>query len=167
IGLLGTDVGIFADGYAALTPGLRWLPASGVDVGRDDPRMRPVDFFRAALDVEVPAQWLVAGPGKRTEVAAAAGRKTFRFAPAVELPEVALMAGELESYATEIDGVTFEALVHPKHTRNFTVLAEARGEVEQWIAERLDAAREAGLPYPFDAFTVVEVPNTLRSHEGG
>ena len=112
--------------YAALTPGLRWLPAAGTDVGRDDPRTRRPDFFRAALDVEVPAEWLVAGPGKRTEVGAAAGRKTFRFAPAVELPKIALMAGELESYATEIDGVTFEALVHPKHTQNFTVLADAR-----------------------------------------
>ena len=57
----------------------------------------------------MPEEWLVAGPGKRAEVGAAAGRKTFRFAPAVELPKVALMAGELRSYATEIDGVTFEA----------------------------------------------------------
>src|SRR5690606_7035854 len=102
ISLLGTDVGIFHRRYAALTPGLRWLPAPGVDVGRDDPRMRRPDFFRAALDVEVPEEWLVAGPGKRTQVRAAAGRKTFRFAPRVELPEVALMAGPLESYATEI-----------------------------------------------------------------
>ena len=28
-------------------------------------------------------------------------------------------------------------------------------------------ARDAGLAYPFDAFTAVEVPNTLRSYKGG
>src|SRR5688572_28381161 len=77
------------------------------------------------------------------------------------------MAAELESFATEIDGITFEVLVHPDHDSNFAVLAHARAEIEQWIAERLELARDTGLAYPFDAFTAVEVPNTLRSYKGG
>jgi ABC-type transport system involved in multi-copper enzyme maturation permease subunit len=167
IGILGYERGVFDRRYAALTPGIRWLPAAGVDVGRDNPRTRRADYFRVALDVELPSTWLAAGPGKRQVVGSEGDRTTFRFAPQPAVPEVALMAAELESYATEIDGVTFEVLVHPDHDRNFAVLADARGEIEQWIAERLELARDAGLGYPFDAFTAVEVPNTVRSYKGG
>jgi hypothetical protein len=167
VGILGYARGIFDRRYVALVHGIRWLPAAGPDVGRDDPRTRGTDYFRVALDVELPSTWLAAGPGKRELVSSAGDRTTFRFAPQPAVPEVALMAGELESFATEIDGITFEVLVHPDHARNFEVLAEARAEVEQWIAERLELARDAGLAYPFDAFTAVEVPHVLRSYKGG
>ncbi|HJR71373.1 MAG TPA: hypothetical protein VKA43_15120 [Gammaproteobacteria bacterium] len=167
IGLLGYERGLFDRRYVALVPGIRWLPAAGVDVGRDDPRTRRTDYFRIALDVELPSTWLAAGPGKRQTVGSADDRTTFRFAPQPAVPEVALMAAELKSFATEIDGITFEVLVHPDHDRNFEVLADARAEIEEWVAERLELARDAGLAYPFDAFTAVEVPITLRSYKGG
>lgn len=167
IGLLGYQRGLFDRRYVALVPGIRWLPAAGVDVGRDDARTRRTDYFRIALDVELPSTWLAAGPGKRQTVGSAGDRTTFRFAPQPAVPEVALMAAEFKSFATEIDGITFEVLVHPDHDRNFEVLADARAEVEQWVAERLELARDAGLTYPFDGFTAVEVPITLRSYKGG
>ncbi len=167
IGILGYERGIFDRRYVGLVPGIRWLPAAGADVGRDDPRTRRTDYFTVALEVEVPSTWLVAGPGKRQTVSSAGDRTTFRFAPQPAVPEVALMAAELTSFATEIDGVAFEVLVHPDHDRNFAVLADAKGEIEQWIADRLQLARDAGLAYPFDAFTAVEVPNVLRSYKGG
>ena len=166
IGLLGYERAIFDRRYIALLPAIRWLPASGVDVGRDDPRTRLPDYVQVALEVELPEGWLAAGPGRRETLAATGEGARFRFAPAVAIPEVALVAGRLESHATEVQGITFEVLVHPAHTANFTVLAEARGEVEQWIGDRLDLARDAGIEYPYDAFTHVEVPTTLRSYEG-
>src|SRR5690606_6694010 len=167
IALLGYDPAVFERRYVALMPGIHWLPASGVDVGRDDPRRRRTDYFDVALDVALPASWLAAGPGKREVVSSTEDGVTFRFAPAVSVPEVAVIAGELESYSTEIGGSRFEALVHPKHTANFEYLADSREEIEQWIADRLDASADAGLDYPFDAFTVVEVPNRLRGFAGG
>jgi hypothetical protein len=167
VGILGYQRGIFDRRYVALTPGIRWLPAAGADVNRDDARTRRTDYFRIALEVELPSTWLAAGPGKRQPVSSAGDRTTFRFAPEPAVPEVALMAAELTSFATEIEGITFEVLVHPDHDRNFEVLAQSRAEIEQWIAERLTLARDAGLTYPFDAFTAVEVPNTLRSYKGG
>ena len=167
IGLLGYERGIFDRRHVALMPGVRWLPASGVDVGRDDPRNRRPDYMQLSLEVDVPSGWLVAGPGRREPLAADGDRARFRFAPATLLPDIALVAGRFESFATEIQGITFEVLAHPGHTANFTVLAEARAEIEQWVRDRLDLARDAGLVYPFDAFTLVEVPNSLRSFEGG
>jgi hypothetical protein len=167
IGLLGYERGIFDRRYIALTPAVRWLPASGVDVGRVDPRTRLPDYVQVALEVELPEGWLAAGPGRRESLGADGEHVRFRFAPAVAIPEVALVAGTLESHATEVQGITFEVLVHPDHDANFTVLAESRGEIEQWIDDSLDLARDAGLEYPYDAFTLVEVPTRLRSFEGG
>lgn len=165
--LLGQDRGIFDPRYVALTPGIRWLPAPGVDVGRDDSRKRGADYFKLALQVEVPASWLVAGPGRRELVSTTGERVRFRFAPAASVSEVALMASKFRRVQTEIDGVTFEVLLYPDHHRNLEVLAGSRQDIEQWVAEHLEGAASAGLAYPFDAFTIVEVPNRLRSYGGG
>ncbi len=167
IGILGYQSGVFARRHVALMPGNRWLPAAGSDVGRDDPRSRSTDYFDVALDVALPAGWLAAGPAKRQTVSATGDTVVYRFAPPVAVPEVAIVAGELASFATEIDGVWFEVLVDPAHTDNFAVLAHARDEIEQWIGDHLEVAAAAGLEYPFDAFTIVEVPNTLRGFAGG
>lgn len=167
--ILGYDSLVFRRQHVSLLPGLRWLPAPGAEAGRDDPRTRPTDFYHVDLEVEVPQGWLVAGPGRRQEprTAAAAGQARFRFAPDGFVPGVALVAGPYESLATEIDGVVLEALVHPKHRANFEFFADATGEIEDWLGTRLDEARQAGLSYPYDALTLVEVPAMLRGYGGG
>jgi ABC-type transport system involved in multi-copper enzyme maturation permease subunit len=167
IAVLGEQRGLFDRRYVALTPGIRWLPAAGADVQRGDARKRGIDYYQLSLEVEVPKSWLVAGPGRRQAVSGTGERARFRFAPAPAVPEAALMAAEFRSVATEIGGVAFEVLVHPQHDRNLEVLAGSRAEIEKWVAERLEIAASAGLAYPFDAFTIVEVPNTLRSYAGG
>jgi ABC-type transport system involved in multi-copper enzyme maturation permease subunit len=40
VGILGYERGIFDRRYVALTPAIRWLPAAGVDVGRETTRAR-------------------------------------------------------------------------------------------------------------------------------
>ena len=45
VGLLGFEPGVFDRRYVALMPGIHWLPAAGVAVGRDDTRTRRRDFF--------------------------------------------------------------------------------------------------------------------------
>ena len=167
VSVLGYVPGIFEKSYVALMPGIHWLPAAGVDVGNDDTRKRKRDYYSIDLQVEVPSGWLVAGPGKRQDLGSKQGMATFRFAPPVKLPEVALMAAKFKSFAMDVDGITFEALVHPGHETNFTVMADAKDEVAQWIKDHLDVARDAGLAYPFKAFTLVEVPMRLRGFEGG
>lgn len=167
VSLLGYSPGMFNRRYVALMPGIHWLPAAGVDVGSDDTRKHKRDYFSVDLKVNVPSGWLMAGPGKRQDLGNKQGMATFRFAPPVKLPRVALMAAKFKSFAMDIDGITFEALVYPKHDSNFTVMADARDEVKQWIKDQLEVAREAGLAYPFKAFTLVEVPMRLRGFEGG
>jgi ABC-type transport system involved in multi-copper enzyme maturation permease subunit len=166
--ILGYEPIIFTKRHVALLPGVRWLPASGTEAGRGDGRTHPTDFFEIDLIVDVPEGWIVAGPGRRHPAdGAEAGRTRFRFSPGAYLPAVALVAGPYESRSAEIDGVLMEALFHPKHLQNAEFFEDAAGEIRDWLSESLTEAREVGLEYPYDALTLVEVPQTLRGFAGG
>jgi ABC-type transport system involved in multi-copper enzyme maturation permease subunit len=166
--LLGFDNLLFRSRYVALMPGVRWLPATGSEVGRGDPRQRPQDFYRVDLTVEAPEGWLIAGPGRRQEVTGAeSGRARFRFAPPAPLPEVALVGGPLKSRSIEVEGVLLEVLVAAEHESNLDFLADAVDEIGDWLTDRLNEAAELGLPYPYDGMTLVEIPGSLRGFAGG
>lgn len=159
--VLGWDPLIFESDHVSLLPGTGWLPTSGPAATADGTPRTP-DFFTVDLDVEVPPSWLVAGPGRRE---GSDGR--FHFETDAPLPGVALVADRYDSIAVELEGVTLEVLLHPDHHANFTFFADASGEVEDWLDERLAEARDLGLAYPYDGLTLVEVPNRLRGFGGG
>lgn len=166
--LLGYEPSVFKSRFVALLPGSRWLPATGTDVGRGDPRERPLDFYDVDITVELPEGWLAAGPGRRREApGAGSGKARFRFAPGAPVPEVALVAGRFESRSTEIDGVQLEMLVHRAHADVFDTFDDATDELTDWLSEKLTEASGFGLGYPYDGLTMVEVPNELRGFGGG
>jgi len=168
IGLLGYDPLIFDSRFVALMPGVRWLPASGAEIGRADPNVHPTDFYTVDLTVDLPEDWLVAGPGRRQDATGGdGGRVRYRFAPPSPVPDVALIAAPYVSYSTELEGVTLEALIHPSHLANMELFEPATGEIEEWLAEHLTSAEELGLFYPYDGLTLVEVPMSLRGYAGG
>ena len=78
-----------------------------------------------------------------------------------------MVAAPFESVTTHIGNVRFELLLDPGHTRNLGALADAGNEVKEWIADRIEDLSASGLGYPYDGFTVVEVPTVLRGFKGG
>ncbi len=167
LSLLGLERYIFDSRFVALMPGIRWLPASGTEKGRNDLRFRTVDFFDVDLIVDLPSGWLAAGPGRRHEEEGAVDRVRFRFSPPAPVPEVALIASKFKSRSFEVEGVMMEILIHPKHMKNIDLLADIGEKIHPWIGERLREAKAYGLGYPYEGLTLVEVPNTLRSFGGG
>ena len=165
--LLGTESGIFNPGYVALMPGLGWLPHLGSDVPTGDPRTHPADFFEVELEVEVPADWLVAGPGRRETLENDGDTARFRFHPGAPVPHVGLLAARFERRAIEAAGVELEVLVHPTHDRNLRFFADAADEIAARAEEILTDAERLGLPYPYGGLTLVESPLTLRGYGGG
>ncbi len=165
--LLGYESMIFDSKFVALTPGIRWLPTSGPEVNRHDPNKQAVDFFNVDLLVDLPEGWLIAGPGRRVKVENNTQGEQFRFSPSACVPSVALVASRFESRSVEIDGVLFEVLIHKEHLKNLKVMADTGEKIRSWIEDRLEVAKGYGLDYPYDALTLVEVPNLLRSYEGG
>ncbi len=167
IALLGGENIIFNSGFVALMPASRWLPASGPEKGRDDPRERATDFYNVDLLVEVPEKWLVAGPGRRQKVEEKDGFTVFRFSPPSQVPEVALIASQFESRSFEVDDVLMELLISKNHMKNIEVLEDTVDKIRGWAGDKFKEAREMGLGYPYDGFTAVEVPTRLRSYGGG
>ncbi|MDX1385162.1 MAG: hypothetical protein R3190_16030, partial [Thermoanaerobaculia bacterium] len=166
LAMLGTEAAIFARRYVALTPGIYWLPGAGAALPSAEPSRRPLDHSRLDLEVDVPAGWLVAGPGLREPVAGGSGDR-YRFRPAAPVPEVGLIAARLERFATEIEGVEVELLLHRKHLANVELFADAADEIRDRAAEIFRDAARYGVPYPYRGLSLVEAPSQLRAYGGG
>ena len=161
--LLGTEASVFDSRFVALMPTVRWMPTPGPSTGGDDPSRYRRDFFTVELDVEIPPEWLVAGPGRRQETAP--GR--FRFAPAAPVSEVALVASRFERRHLEVAGIDFELLLYPGHGDYLAHFGNALEQLKERVEEVLGDAGKAGLTYPYDGLSLVEVPARLRTFGGG
>jgi ABC-type transport system involved in multi-copper enzyme maturation permease subunit len=167
LGMLGIQTSVFDSKFVAMMPGAHWIPSSGTDVPQSDPRKHPHDYYLLDLEVEIPADWLVAGPGRRQEVSSNEDTRRVRFNPDSPVPHVGLIASEFARREMSVGDVTFEVLFHPSHTRNLDFFAEAVEPMKDRIGEVLDTAQSMGLPYPYDNVTLVETPNVLRGYGGG
>lgn len=165
--LLGDENYLFDRDFVALMPAVRWLPLSGVENSTENQQNNRVDFFNVDLTVGVPKGWLVAGPGRRNKAGEDNKYDLYRFTPPSVVPEVALLASEYESRSYETDGILMELLVHKKHMKNLDVLADTKDKVKEYIDTTLREVKEAGLSYPYDGLTLVEVPTVLRTYGGG
>ena len=156
---LGTQAGIYEPRYVALMPGLRWLPTPGANVedqAAEDP-------FALDLVISAPTGWLVAAPGLRETL----GSGRFRFRPAAPVAAAPVFAAPFVRYADTVAGVDVELLVHPTHRENLDDLAMLGAPLSARLAEAFERADDLGIPYPYRAFTGVEVPGHLRGYGGG
>ena len=151
---LGTEASLFDRRYVALMPDVHWLPGSAAPSR---------DFTRVDLVVRVPEGWLVAGPGSREDL----GNGRFRFAPRTAVTQVALLASTFERLATTVDGIDLELLLSPRHTAPARYFEDSATGITEALAGILDEARALGLPYPYEALSMVEVPARLRGYGGG
>ena len=154
---LGTEASIFERGYVALMPGVHWLP----NAATNEPSTR--DFAAVDLVVQVPDDWLVAGPGRREFL----GGGRYRFAPKEPVTQVALLASNFQRFATTIDGIELELLLSGRHTAPVGYFEESTEGIGEALAGVLRDVDALGLPYPYDALRMVEVPARLRGYGGG
>ncbi len=163
---LGTKSYIFHPHFVALVPGVSWFPAAGAAYGRTDPQSRPRDFYDLDIEVSVPKNWTVAGPGTR-ELVEEARRTTYRFSPKSPIPELALVGSVFERHAMTTDGVEFELLLNKKHMSNLNTLEMVVPALKEWLGETLSSAREMGVEYPYGTLSLVEIPVSMRVYGGG
>lgn len=164
--LLGTRPAMFDRRYVALMPGIRWLPMPGANVGADAPG-RGRDFFNLDIEVETPADWLVAGPGRRQPIGETTDTRRVRFSPGAPVVPFGVFAAPFERFSVEVEGVVLELLASPKHAGNLRVFGDAQEELVRRIDAALKDAAALGLPYPYDGFSLVEIPAGVRSYVGG
>ena len=159
--LLGTDASLFDDDYVALMPGVFWMPLPGSAV-QGPSEDHGADYFTVDMEVRVPDDWLVAGPGRRE-----GGEGDFRFRPSAPVPAVALLAAPFVRHAAQVAGVELELLMSPGHLRNVKQFRQAAEPLQARLQELFETAAKFDLPYPYGALSAVEVPAHLRTYGGG
>lgn len=165
IALLGQRPYVFHPQFIALLSGVSWFPTAGAAYGKHILETHKRDFFKLDLEVSVPDEWIVAGPGTRQRVDAPGTR--FRFNPRQPISEFALIGSRFVRRSFETHGIEFELLLSPKHTKNLSALAVAAPALQEWVTEQVDSLQEGGMSYPFRTLSFVEVPTHLRVYGGG
>ncbi|MYD43272.1 MAG: hypothetical protein F4W90_05215 [Gammaproteobacteria bacterium] len=163
---LGDHAAINHSNYVALTPAIAWYPTPGPYVNLDSLSERPRDFFRLDIEVQLPPHWHVAGPGAAV-MRNTANERIVRFMPQAQIHQVGLFASDFVRHVMTSSGIEWELLVsqtHADHLEVFTPIVEMLAED---IAFRIETARNFGLEYPFNTYTVVETPTYLRTYGGG
>lgn len=163
----GINSSLFQSDYVALMSGVRWLPQAGPYTSSWADPDRPKDFFTLDLVVELPKNWLVAGPGTRKSLSIQDGRQVFEFSPEVRVPQVTLLAAEFTRYSLEKRGLEFELLVDDYHERSIAYFEDSMNDIHEEIDRILDVADAADISYPFRSLSFVEVPIHLRTIGGG
>lgn len=167
LGLLGLKISIFDSDYIAMPPGAHWLPSTGTDVPQGDPRSHPYDYYQIDLEVVVPSDWLVAGPGQREQLDTDDEQTRYRFNPDAPVPHVGLFAAQFERRVMEAAGIHFEVLFSPLHSKNFDLMTPSAEHLKEGLTELFTNASNMGIAYPYDSLTLVETPTQLRGYGGG
>ncbi|MEM7362484.1 MAG: hypothetical protein AAF525_00555 [Pseudomonadota bacterium] len=167
MGMLGYLTSYYSSAYAALLPGGYWLPAAGSGIPSEDARRYPVDYYRIDINVTIPQEWTVAGPGKREATGSSGDTHSFRFAPDAWVTGVGLLASEFEQRAVTVGDTTFELLLSPVHAKSLTYFEDADEAIERTLTEMLEHANSLGLRYPYGQLSVVETPSRIRTYGGG
>ncbi len=152
--------------FVALMPGMHWLPSSGSAFGTTEWDTSGNDFYELDIEVIAPMGWTVAGPGKHgTDTTDS--RTTTHFNPDVPIRDFALVSSKFERFSTSVQGIEFELLFSKKHHRFLRILGDIGPALNDWIDERVEEWNRAGIKYPFETLSLVEVPVTLRVFGGG
>ncbi|MCY4130859.1 MAG: hypothetical protein OXG15_16675 [Gammaproteobacteria bacterium] len=162
----GADAYINSSRYVALVPDLAWYPLPGAHFNRDLKHIRPRDFFEMDLEVVLPDDWHVAGPGQ-SNIVDVGDSRLVRLNPLAPVHEIALLAAAFARRTTEIEGVEFELLVTPNSLTNIDIFEPVLDELKVHVQEMLVTAVGSGLSYPYHTFTIVETPINLRAYRGG
>ena len=161
---LGQKFSIFNDNVVALLPTTAFYPLKVPEHLTAPSLNEPRDFFALDLTVEVPQGWHVAGASKLSSESDQ-DDWSFHVAPRGKIHQFALIADEYHRVATQINGVEFELLLHPSHTKNLVLFGEIWPKIQEDLMDWLDEVHKSGLRYPHNSFSIAEVPASLRIYE--
>ncbi len=163
---LGKKSFIHHSQFIALMPEVYWMPSSGSAYGTTEWDATGNDFYALDIQVFAPREWKVVGPG-RPQLHRNGSRTLFHFRPKVPIRDLALVGSKYETYSINVQDIEFELMFNRKHRRFLDTLIEIGPALSDWLDERITEWKLAGLEYPFDTLSLVEVPVSLRVFGGG
>lgn len=159
---IGQRYAFLEPNFLLLTPETQWYPQSGVGYSDQSPLWYRKDFIQYQLSVKTLPGLIPISQGDRLEKE----KDTYLFEPGVALSQLSLSIGKYQKSSLEIDSLTFSVYFIEGHDYFKTAFPDIRDTLPVMIRERLgDFERRSGLKYPFQEFTIVEVPGQFKSFD--
>lgn len=162
--LFGKDGSIFSTTYVALMPGMYWYPVpSSQSLARSS--IGEIDFFHTNIELSVTnPNWMLVG----TDIQSDENDSTrFELRPEIPVSEIAVFGTNFVKHSLTIADIQFNLYLHADHQKNFGKFNFDDEQVREEIEEIFLPFEEAGLGYPFNELSFVEIPNRLRTLSGG
>ena len=154
--LAGKQYSFVKDNYLMLTREANWYPVIATKQ-----YWTRYPFTKMSLNVKTLSGLEVIAQGRRDSISA----NEYNFSPAQALNAYSLIIGDFEKQTTTIDSVEFSLYHHKNHTHYkdyFTELNDTVADVIRNIKQ--DFERKIGVSYPFERFSLVEVPINMYSY---
>ncbi len=147
--------------YVLLTRENGWYPVPGAGVGVKNSQWFCRQFSNYTIDVTTMPGLTVISQGK-AEVA----DNHFVFTSSHPQSQISLTIGDYEQKQADIDGLEFNVFVRKGHDYFSSFFEEIKDTIPSVITEALqDFERNVDIYYPFDRFSLVEVPIQFFSYD--
>ena len=147
--------------FVLLTREANWYPIPGAGYGNTNKQWFSRQFSNFSLNVETAPGLEAISHGTVVQD----GNK-FSFSNKNALAQISLIVGRYEKTSREIDGLKFNLYVREGHDYFSEFFEEIKDTIPSLITESLqDFERTVDMYYPFEEFSLVEVPLQFYSYE--
>jgi hypothetical protein len=150
------------DKYVLLTWENMWYPKSGVTYSSKSQFSNQTDFTLFSLNVKTNPGLEVISQGSKINN----DDGSISFVNKQPLPKLSLLIGKYEKRSVVVDSVSFNLFTAPNHNYFEASLDELGDTLFAVIKElKQDYEREVNLEYPYDQFSLIEVPIQFYSYD--
>ena len=141
--------------YVLLTPEALWYPVPGLPYGASYPELAEKDFINFSVQVNTDAKLTAISQGNKTEVQPG----EFLFTPENPMPQISLVIGNYETRSVQVDSIEYHLINLKGHDYYAAYFPEIGDTLKALIRDaKQSLERKLGLDYPYQRFSVVEVP---------
>ena len=164
--LMGQKSSIFTSDYVALTPSSHWYPQllTGSNSSNDSAKTHAPNV---SLKIDLaPKSWTVVASGGRLVEEAPNSQDGLRLLSG-SFPSVGIIASDFRTSSHSFESIDVNVVVHKRHAKRLERNQLLMDALVGYVSDAITKLDSYGIDYPFNQFTIVEVPATLSllNHE--
>ncbi len=146
--------------FVLLTRESNWYPIAGTGFGKQSKQWMQKQFSKFEISVNTKPGLTAISQGKSEQKDG-----SFHFTNKHNLPQISLVIGNYAQKTDTIDGLVFDLYFHKEHDYFTKFFEPVKDTIPTLIGTALkDYERKIDMYYPFERFTIVEVPAQFYSY---
>lgn len=159
--MLGQKTSIFTKQYVALTPSSHWYPQALI-ANIPSPSSDARDLIDVSLKLDLEAKsWSVVSLGG--QVLTPQDFQDSRNVLRGKFRTIGLLASEFDVNTQSFDEIDINMLVHQRHANRLNENELRKNSLVRFVREAIVKIESHGIDYPFNQFSIVEVPSQLST----